>query len=66
MQKSPRYIFIHNVPRTAATIPLKKKTKQKKNVHKYYTKLDKMSKMYISIYICLFILILQVKSGTLP
>lgn len=63
MQKSPRYIFIHNVPHTAAMIPLKKK---KKKVHKYYTKLDKMSKMYISIYICLFILILQVKSGTSP
>lgn len=62
MQKSPRYIFIHNVPHTAAMIPLKKK----KKVHKYYTKLDKMSKMYISIYICLFILILQVKSGTSP
>lgn len=45
---------------TAAKIPLKKK------IHKYYTKLDKMSKMYISIYICLFILILQVQSGTLP
>lgn len=25
MQKSPRYIFIHNVPHTAAMIPLKKK-----------------------------------------
>jgi len=36
MQKSPRYIFIHNVPRTAAMIPLKKKTKQKKRSQVLY------------------------------
>lgn len=53
MQKSPRYIFIHNVPHTAAMIPLKKR---KPKVHKkYYTKLDKMSKMYISIYIFVYL-----------
>lgn len=32
MQKSPRYIFIHNVPHTAAMIPLKKKKKKSSQV----------------------------------